>query len=554
MTKWIACLYDGKTKTAQYEGAEGTCLLRRGGTLPWRTNNPGNLRPRMVNGKPQPKKVTSHIGFAKTQNNGFFLIFSSYEVGFAELKKNLLRMHGDKTVENGIRAYAPSHENNTSKYISDLEKLSGVSRLKIINRLTDSELDDVAHAIEIIEGYHNSKDTRKEVTTKLSNVILSDGSKPISGQVVVLKSGNIKKEFITDDYGFIPPIPHIVFTCTVNVCVPNPIDGSVKDIAIIEPNGPAKNILAVFDGVIAKAKTMPLEPPAGQLLPKRKKIQYTIKSGDSLWKVAKTFKTSVDSIVEANNIKDPTRIYPGTKIWILPKANNGTEVISAQSAIPKKNQSKSVNTTTVNVGEKPNKTLATVAVETARDSKGKPLAMIPLMEEEAPWMEVAIREAKKWHGTKEKNITDNYHALTGNGWIKDLSGRSNAWCASFISYCLQEVGYKKPRNSQRARSFREDTSRFVEIKEPIYGCIASNGSHVTFYYGDGGNGVIIGLGGNQGDTIKFSNYTGMRYIIPISYYEKYKEVKKNAKKKFDVDELNKGILINEKTQKNESVR
>jgi len=554
MNQWIACLYDGKTKTAQYQGPKGVCLLRKGGTLPWRTNNPGNLRPRMVNGKPQPKKVKSHIGFAKTESNGFFLIFPSYEVGFAELKKNLLRMHGDKTVEKGIRAYAPSHENNTSKYISDLEKLSGVSRSKVINRLSTSELNDVAHAIEVIEGYHNEKDTRKEVTTKLSNIIVSDGSRPIPGQAVVLKSGDIQKELITGERGLVPPIPHIVFTCTINVCVPNPIDGSMKEIAVIEPSGPAKNVLAVFDGIIAKAKSMPLDPPIGQPLPERKKFQYTIKSGDTLWHLAKKYKTNVDAIVKANNIKDPARVYPGAKIWILPKANNSTELVSAPSTAPKKIQSKPTVSTSTGAGKKPNKTVATVAVETTRDSKGKPLATIPLMGEEAPWMSIAIREAKKWHGTKEKNITDNYHALTGNPWIKSLSGTSNAWCASFVSYCLQEAGYAKPKNSQRARSFLEDTSRFVEIKEPIYGCIACSLSHVTFYYGDGGNGFIIGLGGNQGDTIKFSNYRGMRYVVPASYYEKYKKTKTNASMTFDVNELNKDISINEKTNKNESTR
>lgn len=86
-----------------------------------------------------------------------------------------------------------------------------------------------------------------------------------------------------------------------------------------------------------------------------------------------------------------------------------------------------------------------------------------------------------------------------------MSGTSNAWYASFFSYCLQEASYAKPKNSQRAKSFIEDTSKFVEIKEPIYGCIACSRSHVTFYYCDGANGFIIGLGGNQGDAIKFYN-------------------------------------------------
>ncbi|MFM5553420.1 TIGR02594 family protein [Aeromonas veronii] len=523
MSQWIACLYDGKTKTAQYQGPKGTCLLRKGGTLPWRTNNPGNLRPRMVNGKPQPKKVKSHIGFAKTDSNGFFLIFPSYEVGFAELKKNLLRMHGDKTVENGIRAYAPSHENNTSKYIFDLEKLSGVSRSKVINRLSASELDEVAHAIEVIEGYHNEKDTRKEVTTKLSNVVVSDGSRPISGQAVVLKSGGIQKEFITDERGLVPPIPHIVFTCSINVCVPNPIDGSMKEIAVIEPSGPAKNVLAVFDGIVAKAKTMPLDPPVGQSLPERKKFQYTIKSGDTLWHLAKKYKSNVDAIVKANNIKDPARVYPGTKIWILPKANNSTELISAQSTVPKKIQSKPPVSTNTGAGKKPNKTVATVAVETTRDSKGKPLATIPLMGEEAPWMNIAIREAMQWQGRKAPKISDNYHREIGQkGTLSTVP-----WCASFANYCLKESGFSYV--SSRSSQFPVNSKLFIKIDKPVYGAIMvlrtysklsgkwlGGRGHVGFVYGKTKNGKLAVLGGNQNNSIKLSEYR--EDGISLEYY------------------------------------
>lgn len=548
MTKWIACLYDGKTKTAQYQGGEGVCLLRMGGTLPWRTNNPGSLRSYMVNGKPQPKKVKSHIGFAKTEGNGFFLIFPSYEVGFIELKKNLTRVHGYKTVEDAIKSFAPHKENNTEKYISDLEKLSGVSRFKIINRLSDSELDDVAHAIEIIEGYHNGKDTRKEVITKLSSVIVSDGAKPISSQTVVLKSGDIQKEFITDKYGLIPPIPHIVFTRTVNVCVPNPIDGSMKEIATIEPNGPAKNILAVFDGVVAKAKTMPLDPPIGQPLPKRKKFLYTIKSGDTLWHLAKIYKVNVDVIAQANNIKDPTKIYPGTKIWIFPKANDSTELISAQSAVPKKIQSKSTVSTSTGAVKKTKKTVATVAVETTRDSKGKPLATIPLMEEEAPWMSIAIREAMQWKGRKAPKISDNYHNEIGqNGTLSTVP-----WCASFANYCLKESGfsYVKSRSSQ----FPVNSRLFIKIDKPIYGALMvlrtyskSSGKwlggrgHVGFVYGKTKNGKLAVLGGNQNSSIKLSEYRecgvsleyyseSLSQIVQIKHYAFYIPVAYSAKR------------------------
>ncbi len=44
---------------------------------------------------------------------------------------------------------------------------------------------------------------------------------------------------------------------------------------------------------------------------------YTVKNGDSLWKIAKTFNTTIDEIVKVNRIDEPELIYPGQRILIL---------------------------------------------------------------------------------------------------------------------------------------------------------------------------------------------------------------------------------------------
>ena len=46
-------------------------------------------------------------------------------------------------------------------------------------------------------------------------------------------------------------------------------------------------------------------------------IHYTVKSGDSLYKIAKRFNTTVDSIANANAITDPSSIFPGQKLIII---------------------------------------------------------------------------------------------------------------------------------------------------------------------------------------------------------------------------------------------
>lgn len=57
-------------------------------------------------------------------------------------------------------------------------------------------------------------------------------------------------------------------------------------------------------------------------------IIYTVKSGDNLWNIAKKHGTTVQSILEINIIKNPNLIYPGQKIRI---PTNGNEEMDTGS-------------------------------------------------------------------------------------------------------------------------------------------------------------------------------------------------------------------------------
>ena len=46
---------------------------------------------------------------------------------------------------------------------------------------------------------------------------------------------------------------------------------------------------------------------------------YVVQKGDTLWKIAKMYNTSVDEIVALNEIENPDNIYPGQKLLILKK-------------------------------------------------------------------------------------------------------------------------------------------------------------------------------------------------------------------------------------------
>jgi len=46
---------------------------------------------------------------------------------------------------------------------------------------------------------------------------------------------------------------------------------------------------------------------------------YVVKPGDTLWKIAKRFNTTIEDIVMINEIEDPDKIYPGERFLILKK-------------------------------------------------------------------------------------------------------------------------------------------------------------------------------------------------------------------------------------------
>jgi LysM repeat protein len=46
-------------------------------------------------------------------------------------------------------------------------------------------------------------------------------------------------------------------------------------------------------------------------------IVYFVKTGDTLWEIAKNFKVTVDSLVKVNEIENPDLIYSGDKLYIV---------------------------------------------------------------------------------------------------------------------------------------------------------------------------------------------------------------------------------------------
>ncbi|MBQ4819925.1 TIGR02594 family protein [Aquimarina sp. MMG016] len=144
-----------------------------------------------------------------------------------------------------------------------------------------------------------------------------------------------------------------------------------------------------------------------------------------------------------------------------------------------------------------------------------------------PWLEVALAEAKAAKGVHEDlkptiTMVKKYHNYCGifdNPKTKKIVEDEDAsWCASFVNWCLDQTNYKGSKSAGSQSILWKEGKLFKRIEEPVFGCIVvmtnhrkDNGKktsygHVTFLYGTDNKGNLICLGGNQGQTIKFSRY------------------------------------------------
>lgn len=139
----------------------------------------------------------------------------------------------------------------------------------------------------------------------------------------------------------------------------------------------------------------------------------------------------------------------------------------------------------------------------------------------APWMDIALAEAKAMKGCNEGvepmyTRAKGYLKYCGNN-ADPTDGINGPWCAAFMNWCIGQT--KKPNStspyshSKSASSLAPiDNAKYKKIDSPIFGCFAvyrhSNGKkgHTGLVYGKNAKGEYILLGGNQTSSIRFSEY------------------------------------------------
>lgn len=99
------------------------------------------------------------------------------------------------------------------------------------------------------------------------------------------------------------------------------------------------------------------------------------------------------------------------------------------------------------------------------------------------------------------------------GWIESYFVDDDiAWCALFVCHCLHAAGRKDPHTLAAA-----DFAKWGQpLQGPALGAVAvlsrPGGHHVGFYVGEGPDGRVRLLGGNQGDMVKESWFDPARVI------------------------------------------
>ncbi|HDZ1140677.1 TPA: LysM peptidoglycan-binding domain-containing protein [Klebsiella pneumoniae] len=566
--RFIKATYHLETKTVEYEASDGTRLLKTAGTLNWRFNNPGNIM-----ALPDASKQKGRIGAGTVYNpkENTFAIFSSIEAGEREKCALLRRKYRNDTISEMMSQYAPETAGNDPvAYANFISSESGVAKDKKISDLNDKEFGKVVDAISKKEG---GLKAGTEKWVYVTNLTVSDGSRPIANVPFKVTLGSTSYEWKTDVYGKLKTIIHTKQGMVIVVKYTN--SAGKEDVVYSAVAGDeTKNILLTRNFSQFSAKTLAETPKVPREKSALKPIDYIVMPGDSLSKIAERYKTSTDEIAKNNNIKDVSKIFPGQHLTIYGAKTNSpliyivvpgdtlakiaaqygvtvdelarwnnivdlNKIYPGQSILISNDTNCSKGSSPVLVSDKqapkpqppvsrtsPNvqsvnldkKTLESVGSK----KSDKPIALLPHDQREAPWMAIAIREVTEWHGTGEKKITDNYHNLTGS---KGSLG-STAWCASFANYCLKETGYDYSRSFTKSSQFPVyDKTKFIEIKNPVYGALMvfrtyvessdefTGNGHVTFVYGKTSNGDIAGLGGNQGGkaygggTIKLSMYS-----------------------------------------------
>jgi uncharacterized protein (TIGR02594 family) len=195
---------------------------------------------------------------------------------------------------------------------------------------------------------------------------------------------------------------------------------------------------------------------------------YTVRSGDTLSRIAKHFGVSVAELLRLNpQIHDVNLIHRGASLTV-PEFEDSTPAISP--VVP-------VNGAT-------------------------------------PWFGMAMQEMAigidEIPGPEDNPRIVGYHRSTTLAAADD----ETPWCSSFVNWCMEQAALQGTKSAS-ARSWLRWGQ---ELSMPRRGCVVvlSRGNnpqegHVGFYFDDAGDRILV-LGGNQSNRVNVSSYPKARVL------------------------------------------
>ena len=154
---WIEQPVTNQMKRTYYY-KDGSYLTKENGTVAWRNNNEGNLRPGSLS--------SSRIGVDKKN----FAVFATPEDGH-NAKKYLLfssSSYKNLTLKDAIKKYAPASDNNNPDSYANFIMRNGKVENKAMRKYTSDEQERIMSSMKIQEGYKAGTETRGRTSEKVS--------------------------------------------------------------------------------------------------------------------------------------------------------------------------------------------------------------------------------------------------------------------------------------------------------------------------------------------------------------------------------------------------
>lgn len=282
------------------------------------------------------------VGFIDIQNvNEDNICDVQYEVKNIVLKPNAAEEHSIYIeIEIGVRAIV--YEEKQINLIQDLYSPSEILEFskKVVNTMSDKrnskDVKQIREKVNI-EGLENRNIIDVDVIpniekeNKLASKIMYEGQLELR---FVLMDNNSQLEIKVLKLPFEHVLDNIENAEDMNTNMT--IEITNKDFIIQDGGNVSSNIDMLFDTQLYKNTKLnvidEIQTNGERDINDYSIIMYIVKSGDSLWKIAKEFGSTVEDIVKINEIEDANRIKPGQKIFIPRYICNNTRSIETSNS------------------------------------------------------------------------------------------------------------------------------------------------------------------------------------------------------------------------------